>query len=149
MLGAPPPPPPLDVPALREPGRKASRSRCASGWKLHRKNPACASCHQRMDPLGFSLENFDAVGKWRAEADGVPVDPTASLPDGTQFAGVEGLRTLSRRSQGRFRPHAQRQASRVCDWAAASSITINPPFERSRARLPRTTIAGRRSFSEW
>jgi hypothetical protein len=45
-----------------------------------------------MDPLGFSLENFDAVGKWRADADGVPVDPTASLPDGTQFAGVEGLR---------------------------------------------------------
>jgi hypothetical protein len=61
--------------------------------EVHRKNPACASCHQRMDPLGFSLENFDAVGKWRAEADGVAVDPTAALPDGTQFAGIEGLRT--------------------------------------------------------
>jgi hypothetical protein len=60
--------------------------------EVHRKNPVCASCHQRMDPLGFTLENFDAVGKWRAEADGVPVDPSAAMPDGAQFAGVEGLR---------------------------------------------------------
>jgi hypothetical protein len=60
--------------------------------EVHRKNPVCASCHQRMDPLGFTLENFDAVGKWRTEADGVPVDPDASLPDGSRFAGVEGLR---------------------------------------------------------
>jgi hypothetical protein len=93
MLGAPPPPPPLDVPALREPGQEGQPKALRERMEAHRKNPACASCHQRMDPLGFSLENFDAVGKWRAEADGVPVDPTASLPDGTQFAGVEGLRT--------------------------------------------------------
>ena len=93
MLGAPPPPPPLDVPALREPGEEGQPKSLRERMEVHRKNPACASCHQRMDPLGFSLENFDAVGKWRAEADGVPVDPTAALPDGTQFAGVEGLRT--------------------------------------------------------
>jgi hypothetical protein len=61
--------------------------------ELHRKNPACASCHQRMDPLGFALENFDAVGKWRSEADGAPVDPEASMPDGSRFAGMTGLRT--------------------------------------------------------
>ena len=93
MLGAPPPPPPLDVPALKDPGMEGQPKSLRERMELHRKNPACASCHQRMDPLGFSLENFDAVGKWRAEADGVPVDPNASLPDGTQFAGVEGLRT--------------------------------------------------------
>jgi hypothetical protein len=93
MLGSPPPPPPLDVPALREPGEEGQPKSLRERMEMHRKNPACASCHQRMDPLGFSLENFDAVGKWRVEADGVPVDPTASLPDGTQFAGVEGLRT--------------------------------------------------------
>jgi hypothetical protein len=93
LLLAPPPPPPLDVPALREPGEEGQPKSLRERMEVHRKNPACASCHQRMDPLGFSLENFDAVGKWRAEADGVPVDPTASLPDGTQFAGVEGLRT--------------------------------------------------------
>ena len=93
MLGAPPPPPPLDVPALKEPGADGQPKSLRERMEIHRKNPACASCHQRMDPLGFSLENFDAVGKWRVEADGVAVDPDASLPDGTQFAGISGLRT--------------------------------------------------------
>jgi hypothetical protein len=92
LLGAPPPPPPLDVPALKEPGAEGAPKSLRERMEVHRKNPACASCHQRMDPLGFSLENFDAVGKWREEADGVPVDPEASLPDGTTFSGVEGLR---------------------------------------------------------
>jgi hypothetical protein len=93
LLGAPPPPPPLDVPALKEPGAEGQPKSLRERMELHRKNPACASCHQRMDPLGFSLENFDALGKWRSEADGVPVDPEASLPDGTRFAGIDGLRT--------------------------------------------------------
>ena len=75
MLGAPPPPPPLDVPALKEPGAEGAPKSLRERMEVHRKNPACASCHQRMDPLGFSLENFDAVGKWRREADGVAVDP--------------------------------------------------------------------------
>jgi cytochrome c5 len=92
MLGAPPPPPPLDVPALKEPGMEGQPKSLRERMEVHRKNPVCASCHQRMDPLGFTLENFDAVGKWRAEADGVSVDPTAAMPDGSQFAGVEGLR---------------------------------------------------------
>jgi hypothetical protein len=92
MLGAPPPPPPLDVPALREPGAEGQPKSLRERMEVHRKNPVCASCHQRMDPLGFTLENFDAVGKWRAEADGVAVDPRAAMPDGSQFAGVEGLR---------------------------------------------------------
>ena len=92
MLGAPPPPPPLNVPALKEAGEQGQPKSLRDRMEAHRKNPACASCHQRMDPLGFSLENFDAVGKWRVEADGVPVDATAAMPDGTQFAGVEGLR---------------------------------------------------------
>ena len=93
MLGAPPPPPPLDVPALKEAGAEGQPKSLRERMELHRKNPACASCHQRMDPLGFSLENFDAVGKWRVEADGVPVDPSAAMPDGTKFAGVDGLRS--------------------------------------------------------
>jgi hypothetical protein len=93
MLGAPPPPPPLDVPALKEPGAEGQPKSLRERMEIHRKNPACASCHQRMDPLGFTLENFDAVGKWRDEADGAPVDPNAVMPDGTTFAGIEGLRT--------------------------------------------------------
>jgi len=93
MLGAPPPPPPLDVPALKEPGAEGQPKSLRERMEIHRKSAACASCHQRMDPLGFTLENFDAVGKWRVEADGTPVDPEAALPDGTQFAGIDGLRT--------------------------------------------------------
>jgi len=93
MLGAPPPPPPLDVPALKEAGAEGQPRSLRDRMELHRKNPACASCHARMDPLGFTLENFDAVGKWREEADGTSVDPSASMPDGTKFAGIDGLRT--------------------------------------------------------
>jgi hypothetical protein len=67
----------------------------------HRKNPACAVCHLRMDPLGFALENFDAIGRWRKTSGGVAVDASASMPDGTKFEGAEGLRKvlLSRSDQ--------------------------------------------------
>jgi hypothetical protein len=94
MLGAPPPPPPPDVPALSENEAGGQARSVRDKLEVHRKNPACATCHVRMDPLGFSLENFDALGKWRTVADGVPVDASASLPDGTHFQGAAGLRTL-------------------------------------------------------
>ena len=59
----------------------------------HRANPICASCHARMDPLGFAMENFDAVGQWRTRTDaGEPLDVSATLQDGTTFDGVAGLR---------------------------------------------------------
>jgi hypothetical protein len=61
---------------------------------LHRTNPQCAACHVKMDPLGYSLENYDAIGVFRAEEAGRPLDVSAALPDGTQFAGLAGLRTL-------------------------------------------------------
>ena len=92
LLGAPPPPPPPDVPALKEAGVDGQPRSLRERMELHRKNPVCASCHQRMDPMGFALENFDALGKWRGESDGVPVDPAANLPDGTHFSGAGGLR---------------------------------------------------------
>jgi hypothetical protein len=94
MLGAPPPPPPPDIPLLKEAGANGQPKALRQRMELHRQNPACASCHQRMDPLGFSLENFDADGKWRAAADGAPVDATATLPDGSRFDGLNGLRGM-------------------------------------------------------
>jgi hypothetical protein len=60
--------------------------------ETHRKNPACASCHVRMDPLGFALENFDAIGRWRTKSDGIPVDVSAVFADGTPIEGVKGVR---------------------------------------------------------
>jgi mono/diheme cytochrome c family protein len=94
LLGAPPPPPPPDVPPLKENGADGERHSVRERLDAHRKNPGCAICHVRMDPLGFSLENFDALGKWRAFSDGVAVDASASLPDGSRFDGVAGLRAL-------------------------------------------------------
>ena len=71
ILGAPPPPPPANVPALRELGEEGvPPSSVRERMELHRRNPVCASCHAQMDPLGFALENFDAVGRWRTTSDG-------------------------------------------------------------------------------
>jgi mono/diheme cytochrome c family protein len=94
MLGSPPPPPPPDVPDLKNAGVDGQPRSLRQRMEVHRQNAACASCHQRMDPLGFSLENFDSLGKFRTQSDGAPVDASASLPDGTHFDGLPGLRTL-------------------------------------------------------
>jgi hypothetical protein len=94
LLGAPPAEPPADVPALKEAGVDGAPRSLRQRMEVHRTNPVCASCHMRMDPLGFSLENFDATGKWRTESDGAPIDSAASLPDGTTFDGVRGLKAL-------------------------------------------------------
>jgi hypothetical protein len=90
LLGTPPPPPLPDVPALDDNTVSATlpvRERLAK----HRANAACASCHNAMDPVGFALENFDAVGRWRTLEEGQPVDASGGLPDGSQFTGVSGL----------------------------------------------------------
>ena len=100
LLAAPPPPPPPDVPPLDAvPG--GAKLTLREQMEIHRKNPVCASCHSKMDPLGFSLENFDAVGAWRATTTGKPVDPSGVLPDGTKFSGPAGLQgvLLARKDQ--------------------------------------------------
>jgi mono/diheme cytochrome c family protein len=96
LLAAPPPPPPANVPPLPEKGEGAApipatmRERMAQ----HRANPVCASCHSMIDPPGFALENFDAVGRWRdLDETRKPIDAAGQLPDGTKFDGVNGLRT--------------------------------------------------------
>jgi hypothetical protein len=94
VLGAPPPPPPPDVPALTDRGRDDKPMAMRERMEAHRANPVCASCHRQMDPLGFSLENFDAIGHWRAASDGIPLDVSGALPDGTPFNGPRELRAL-------------------------------------------------------
>ena len=94
LLGAPPPPPPPDVPDLKP---KSSDGRLLSMREqldLHRANPICASCHARMDPIGFALENYDGVGKWRTKDAGLPIDPSGKLPDGTTFSGPAELKKI-------------------------------------------------------
>jgi hypothetical protein len=82
------------VPALKDPGQDGQPRALRQRMEIHRQAAECASCHQRMDPLGFALENFDALGKWRTESDGAPIDAAAALPDGTRFDGIKGLRQL-------------------------------------------------------
>jgi mono/diheme cytochrome c family protein len=91
ILGTPPPPPPPNVPALKETTQAGKALTMREAMEQHRANPACASCHARMDPLGFAFENFDAVGRWRTTSAGSAVDASGALPDGTKFNGVAGL----------------------------------------------------------
>jgi cytochrome c5 len=95
LLGAPPPPPPANVPALKENNEGGKPTSVRERLEEHRKNPVCASCHARMDPLGFALENFDAIGRWRAvDESGKPVDASGVLPDGTKFQGPAEFRRV-------------------------------------------------------
>lgn len=90
LLGTPAPPPPPDVPALEDnivSAKLSVRERLAA----HRANRQCAVCHDLLDPPGFALENFDAVGRWRESEDGQPVDASGGLPDGREFIGVDAL----------------------------------------------------------
>jgi mono/diheme cytochrome c family protein len=100
LLGAPPPPPPPDVPVLANDAEQ-SAGNLREALEQHRANPACAVCHSRLDPLGFALENFDAVGAFRTEDDGVAVEASGALPDGTLLDGPLGLRDvlLARRDE--------------------------------------------------
>jgi hypothetical protein len=93
ILNAPPPPPPPDVPTLDEKaiGTKLS---LRDQMKAHRSNPSCASCHARMDVLGFGLENYDAIGAWREKDGNFALDASGTLPNGQSFAGPEALKKI-------------------------------------------------------
>jgi Protein of unknown function (DUF1592)/Protein of unknown function (DUF1588)/Protein of unknown function (DUF1585)/Protein of unknown function (DUF1587)/Protein of unknown function (DUF1595) len=91
ILGTPPPPPPLFVPPLKEMSGEGRILSMRERMAQHRDNPACSGCHKLMDPIGFSFENYDAVGRWRKAEDGKPIDAGGSLPDGSKFEGVAGL----------------------------------------------------------
>jgi hypothetical protein len=91
LLGTPPPPPPPNVPSL-DPHGKDGKLTMRQAMEMHRANPACASCHARMDPIGFSLENYDGVGAWRDSDNSAKIDASGKLPDGTVFTGPAGLK---------------------------------------------------------
>ena len=93
LLGAPPPPPPADVPSLPEPKGGATPNSIRERMAAHRRNPVCAGCHTSIDPAGFALENFDAIGRWREVDESLsPIDPAGSLPDGTSFKTLAQFR---------------------------------------------------------
>jgi hypothetical protein len=93
ILGTPPPPPPANVPPLEEPTAAKPRT-VRELLTQHRADPVCASCHSRIDPLGFALENYDAMGVWRNTDAGQAVDASGELPDGTRFEGPAQLKMI-------------------------------------------------------
>jgi hypothetical protein len=94
LLGAPPPPPPPDVPDLKPVGKDGRLLNAREQLNLHSTNAICASCHARMDPIGFALENYDAIGKWRTNDAGTEIDASGKLPDGTRFKGPAELKKV-------------------------------------------------------
>ncbi len=101
ILNSAPPPPPPGVPNL-DVSTVGSEASLRQQLEAHRKNPTCAACHARMDPLGFGLENFDAVGAWRTNDGKIPIDASGSLPDGRNFNGPDGMKGILKADQTVF-----------------------------------------------
>ena len=161
ILDAPPPDPPPGVPPLDE-GNVALPISVRQQLEAHRKNPTCASCHRRMDPLGFGLENYDAIGAWRTEDGKAPVDSAGTLPDGRSFHTPDELKNILKADQqyfaraltgklmtyalGRGLERADRRVVRViADRVAAADyrfsslvleIVKSPPFQMRRGDAP-------------
>ena len=92
LLSAAPPPPPADVPSLKTETAPGKPLTLREAMIQHRAAPTCAGCHARMDPIGFAMENFDAVGRWRERDGQQPIDATGVFPEGTKFEGIPGLK---------------------------------------------------------
>ncbi len=130
LLGVPPPPPLPDVPALKDNTVDGSLVGPRSGWPSTGPTRSARACHNLMDPVGLSLEKFDAVGRRRTVEDGAPIDASGGLPDGSQFADVDGLEAALLRRPELFVGTLDREAPDLRARDAASSTTTRP---RSRA----------------
>lgn len=102
VLGDPPPPPPPNVPELVEGDKAALTGSLRQRMEQHRKNPACAQCHARMDPIGFALENYDAIGAWREKDGEFSLETAGALPDGTAFQGPADLKEVLKQRKNQF-----------------------------------------------
>ncbi len=135
VLSSPPPPPPPNVPGLRETNAEGLILSMRERMEQHRSNPVCASCHKVMDPLGFALENYDAIGTWRTVdgSSGAPIDAAGTLPDGTAFEGPVELRSvLSARRRDDF---IHTVVEKLMTYALGREITHHDaPFVRAVIR---------------
>jgi mono/diheme cytochrome c family protein len=102
LLGTPPPPPPPGVPQLKENQATSMATSVRQRMQEHLKNPECASCHTRMDPIGFSLENYDAVGRWRTQDGNLPINASGTLPDSGRFVGPNQLKAILVQKRNQF-----------------------------------------------
>jgi hypothetical protein len=121
LLGTPPAPPPPNVPELEEVHEGKTPKTLRERLLTHRQNPVCASCHNSIDPIGFGLENYDVLGRWRAEDAGQPIDNRGELPDGTMFAGPEGLKSVLFQRKGLF---IRNLTSKMLGYALGRGLTM-------------------------
>jgi hypothetical protein len=122
LMGTPPPPPPPDVPALNENRGEVGNMTMRQRTEAHRANPACASCHIQMDPIGFALENFDGVGQFRTTEGGTSIDVSGELPDGTRFDGPVELRAALLQRQDQL---AQTVTEKLLTYALGREVEAN------------------------
>ena len=120
ILGIVPPDPPPNVPALKESAGSSAPMTLRQQMEAHRANPACAGCHKMMDPIGFALENFDGIGKWRTEDAGQKVDASSQLFDGTKINGVVDLRNALLRYSPQF---ARTVTEKLLTYALGRGVT--------------------------
>ncbi|HEY6361758.1 MAG TPA: DUF1592 domain-containing protein [Vicinamibacterales bacterium] len=137
ILGTPPPPPPPDVPPLKDNGVAGKILSMRERMAQHRANPACSGCHQLMDPAGLSMENFDAIGRWRTRTEaGTAVDASGGLPGGATFEGVAGLRSAL---LGRPEPFVNTITEKLMTYALGRGLEYyDAPAARSIARDARS-----------
>jgi hypothetical protein len=121
LLGTPPPPPPPNVPELEEAHAGEAPKTLRERLTLHRENPVCATCHSRIDPIGFGLENYDVLGRWRSEESGKPIDSRGQLPDGTMFEGPEELKSVLFKRKGVF---LRNLISKMLGYALGRGLTL-------------------------
>jgi hypothetical protein len=143
LLNSPPPPPPPGVPPLDESPADGRKLTTRQQVERHRSNATCASCHSRMDPLGFALENFDVMGRWRTRDEGGDIDASGKLSTGQTFAGPQGLKQLLLSRPEEF-VHAT--VARLLTYALGRELDVRDQPEIRR--IMRETEAGRYRFGD-
>ncbi|MEZ5400259.1 MAG: DUF1592 domain-containing protein [Bryobacteraceae bacterium] len=121
ILGTPPPPPPPAVPALPDNHAGDALKTVRERLELHRANPVCASCHDRIDPLGFALDNYDVLGRWREDDAGRPIDASGKMPDGTAFNGPEEFKKILLERKEDF---ARQVTTKLLGYALGRGLTL-------------------------
>lgn len=143
LLNSPPPAPPANVPTLDESPANGRKLTAREQVERHRANPACTSCHARIDPLGFALENYDVIGRWRIRDEGGEIDASGSLPGGAKFAGPGGLKNML---LGRSTEVVQATVERLLTYATGRELDArDQPTVRD---IMRQTEAGGYRFQD-
>ena len=142
ILGTPPPAPPPDVPELDEASEGNPLGSIRERLLAHSNSPSCASCHQRIDPLGFALENYDVLGRWRDQNAETPVDATGKLPDGTRLDGPDSLKAALLERKRLF---LRNLAKRLLGYALGRGLT---PSDTCAVETVVTEVE-RQDYSAW